>query len=376
MKRTIHQVNSASASNSATILFDIDVRSWMRRPNAGTRGINISEPREVSCYSRDGERRIDFGSRAQLSKYQDPTIGSDLGRNIETFREKTQGDFGVEPVVRALLSSTFDLMKEADFVSYRNNLNKLAGTPFNFRDEWELDAVKLADSPVFLDVRKLGDDVSSPMHKRFMYMGYYFESLCTGTQDEPVDANAEFCSIVRLRLGLHRIAFAAEIDCEGDNPSLKENPVPNYIELKTMRNPRSKRDYDNMYRNRFMKYWIQSFLAGVRTIILGVRDDNGILRKTERYNTENLHKLTRDHFRSSRGGSVWEPYVILNFLDHTLNQIRTHCESNLGRTIRVRYDPAERRVIGWILADNNFSQRIAETLSTHAVIDKNKGKNP
>lgn len=371
MKRQRGEHEGSTSTAGAQLLFEINVANWNRQPNSGAPGIHITEPFEVGCYSRDGERRVEYGSRLQLSKYQDPPLGADLSDNIDTFREKVQDDFGVEPVVRALQSCKFNVRKDSDFVTYRNNLNKIAGTPYNGRDAWELDAVKLPDSPVFLDVRKLDEGTPSPMHKRFMYMGYYFESLCTGTQDEPVDANSEFCSIIRLRLGGHRILFAAEIDCEWDQSPTSGGPLRNYIELKTMREPRSRRDRDNMHRHRFMKYWIQSFLAGVRTVVVGVRDDDGFLRKIEHFPTRELPHRARAQLAPARnqryqsqggGGTTWEPFVILNFLDHVLYQIRTHCKANVGKAVRVRYDPRQKKVEAWILTESAFSNRMTEAL--------------
>ncbi len=39
-----------------------------------------------------------------------------------------------------------------------------------------------------------------------------------------------------------------------------------------------------------MKWWIQSFLVDTRQLLIGLRDDNGIVKKLAKYNVSNLQK--------------------------------------------------------------------------------------
>lgn len=80
------------------------------------------------------------------------------------------------------------------------------------------------------------------------YWGYSFERLATEEQphsgrrisngsskhlqaDAAVDANVEYCVVLRTKLGAHRIVMGAEMDCYEGNPDGKRH----YIELKTTR---------------------------------------------------------------------------------------------------------------------------------------------
>lgn len=360
MKRGFNEVQNVDTD----IVFELDVLHWKSQREARQAGLHVSEPVQVTCYSRDSDRKVDFGSREQLAQFNYPKLGSDLGEKIEQFREKSEGDFGVEPVVGALRSVNYDIEQLADVITYRNNLNKIAGTPYNGRDEWEMDCVKV-DNSVFLDVRKL-DEGRQPnaMHKRFMYYGYRFESLCTNSADKPTCANSEFCAIIRLRMGRHRILFGGEIDCQ--KPAQGENPLKSYVELKTMREPRNERDFQNMYRHRFLKYWIQSYLAGVRTVVLGYRDDGGILRNFEEFETASFPRLARKHLtppedhRQFRGNAQgpWEPFMCLNFLNLVLTQVRRICAEHTGRTVRIRFDPQKKRLVGRLVQDSDFGSRM------------------
>lgn len=68
------------------------------------------------------------------------------------------------------------------------------------------------------------------------YWGYSFEKLATEDSrlvdgDHHIDANVEFCSVLKTKLGAHRIVMGAEMDCFDTSPSGNKY----YVELKTTR---------------------------------------------------------------------------------------------------------------------------------------------
>lgn len=70
------------------------------------------------------------------------------------------------------------------------------------------------------------------------YWGYAFESLATedsgsiGADGLPhIDANVEYCSVIKTKLGAHRIIMGAEMDCCDSTDDGRRF----YIELKTSR---------------------------------------------------------------------------------------------------------------------------------------------
>lgn len=77
-----------------------------------------------------------------------------------------------------------------------------------------------------------------------MYWGYAFEAMATerNTADddqgfvetECVDANVEFCALIKTKLGPHRIIMGAEMDCYDATRDGKRH----FIELKTSREVR------------------------------------------------------------------------------------------------------------------------------------------
>lgn len=81
---------------------------------------------------------------------------------------------------------------------------------------------------------------------------------------------------MRLHLGQHRIYMAAEIDAydpalhvEKDAPP----PVASFVELKTYKLPSHPNKDKNMKRHKHPRWWVQSWLSGTPTLVLGARDE-------------------------------------------------------------------------------------------------------
>lgn len=81
----------------------------------------------------------------------------------------------------------------------------------------------------------------------------------------------------------------------------------NWVELKTSISPQSDRDL-LAFERKLMKFWIQSFLLGVPKIIVGFRDQNGILIRTEEMETEKIPGTVK-----RRGKATWDGNMCINF---------------------------------------------------------------
>ena len=92
-------------------------------------------------------------------------------------------------------------------------------------------------------------------------------------------------------------------DCK---PERKEDTV-NWVELKTTAEIRNDRDRFK-YERKLLKFWAQSFLLGVPKIIVGFRDQNGILRRLEEVETSSLPVMVKKH-----GKGTWDGNVCINF---------------------------------------------------------------
>ena len=125
----------------------------------------------------------------------------------------------------------------------------------------------------------------------------------------PVNANEEFCSIVQLTIDKVKLLMAAEIDCTADKAGdvARGGAVaPGYVELKTSKAHASPRDTQNFEKHKLLKFWLQSFLGGVPSVVVGFRDATGVVRELKTYETKTIHRIVRPH-------GYWDPTACFNF---------------------------------------------------------------
>ena len=131
-----------------------------------------------------------------------------------------------------------------------------------------------------------------------------------------INNSEAFCSVVRTRLNKHSLLFGAEVDCT----SLKHGeavPTHSYIELKTSRIMDHARHFRNFANFKLIKYWAQSFLAGVPKVVCGLRDDNGIIQEMETFDTLKIPDGAR------KNNATWSASICMNFCDEFLGWMKT-----------------------------------------------------
>lgn len=92
-------------------------------------------------------------------------------------------------------------------------------------------------------------------------------------------------------------------DCK---PERKEDPI-HWVELKTSAEIRNERDMFK-YERKLLKFWAQSFLLGVPTIIVGMRDQDGIVRRLEQLDTASIPGKVK-----KAGKASWDGNICINF---------------------------------------------------------------
>jgi hypothetical protein len=81
------------------------------------------------------------------------------------------------------------------------------------------------------------------------------------------------CSVYRTSLGTHRLLVSAEIDCE----EKLANGTRAFVEVKTSGSMQTAESRCNFRERKLIKYWIQSYVAGVPTVVVGYRSEDGVL---------------------------------------------------------------------------------------------------
>ncbi|KAL5551282.1 hypothetical protein UlMin_001458 [Ulmus minor] len=276
--------------------------------------IAFQEPCELACYSRveGGEVHFDERSLRLFKRLITEDIGADLNEGFDTFTEKKDlGSQGFGDLLDCIRDKNIPL-QNIHFVTYRNNLNKILATAYIRNEPWEM-GVHKRNGVVYLDVHKLPERPQSDMDRRRCYWGYCFESLATedpnradGEGIHHIDANVEYCSVIKTKLGAHRILMGAEMDCCDSTDDGRRF----FVELKTNR----ELDYhteERYEREKLLRIWIQSFLAGVPYIVIGFRDDRGRLVRTERLRTKDITQRVKMK-------NYWQGGVCLAFADEVL----------------------------------------------------------
>lgn len=338
-------------SGKGALCLSLDVDRWTRT-HANLPRTTLTSPKEVGCFSHDSQGRIDVDSRSQLHQYIKPSLDTEinLSQGYNSFIPRCQDRAGVESVVTALNQIDKNILDDGDVVTFRNNLNKIAVTVHDRVNVWEIDCCSISGT-LFLDVRfiPVQTDLLEEC-KRFSYHGYKFEAVCTGQFDSVVNANPEFRSISSFHLGSHSILMASEIDCVVGDPEDEHNAVERYVELKTVLDTQSTRKNINLYKYKYSKFWIQSFLAGVKTVSVGIRSIDGILLSITEMKTDQLLSDSLNNLEKLHCVHPWCPNLMINFIDHLLTKIKQACAQHPEATLRVSFYPEKRKVCGYVVA--------------------------
>jgi len=197
----------------------------------------------------------------------------------------------------------------------------------------------------------------------------------------------EFIILVQSQLNSHRILMAAEIDCINEQNEYVEIKTNKYILPKVNRyqrrsfgqhvekasennvsggghygkqkstgsefgaaraaryHPYEQKRGDKSFGGtaqpiiawyKTLKIWIQSYLAGVNNVLIGFRDDKGMVVKVDTFKLEWFARKI-NYFDRKRQKRISKSNVCLNFTDRVLNFVKEHCKSE-GTAYRLLFN--------------------------------------
>ena len=144
---------------------------------------------------------------------------------------------------------------------------------------------------------------------QFISWGYQFEAKCTGAVTS--NPNEEYGVLLRTSLGgggggggggagatggggeAVRCVLGAEIDAF--DPAVGPPSLASHAELKTVKAPPHQGAWRTLWRHRHPKWWLQSHLAGTQKIVLGFRDDGGVIREIHPLRVADLPSISARH---------------------------------------------------------------------------------
>jgi RAT1-interacting protein len=107
---------------------------------------------------------------------------------------------------------------------------------------------------------------------------------------DPSKPSTDECNLVfHAKLGNHDLLYAAEIDGIMTKPECDANPKKRpdlllkseLVELKTARQFPNGQMPHNFRKHNLRKWWCQSFTVGVSNILVGFRDDEGVVHELQ-----------------------------------------------------------------------------------------------
>ncbi|KAJ6145169.1 dom-3 Z [Penicillium chermesinum] len=326
----------------------------------------IRRPKEIACFSYDQERRFSLGD-SSLHYYYPPSLPVDLNIGFETFQKL---DDTADEHLDALLDTIVALEKETgkkcktDIITWRGMMTKILAAPYDMMNGFEMNATCFQDT-IFIEENNAHKNQQKENQRnqrmppgmasqeRMMYWGYKFEALSVlrqpwdavsreeieGRQNEVVNNSAQYCSVVKTGIGSIRMILGGEVDAVWDcKPERKEDPI-HWVELKTSAEIRNERDMFK-YERKLLKFWAQSFLLGVPTIIVGMRDQDGIVRRLEQLDTASIPTKVK-----RVGKASWDGNICINFAAAFLQWLKqTINKDGIWRIRKLEKSPKDRSI--------------------------------
>lgn len=312
----------------------------------GGSNTTIRRPREIACFSYDRDRQFSLGD-SSLAYYYPPNLPADLNIGFETFQKlNDSADEHLDALLDTIVALERDTEKkcETDIITWRGMMTKIMTAPFDMMNGFEMNATCFQGT-IFIEENNSYKNEQKEIQKnqrmppgmasqeRMMYWGYKFEVLSVlskpwdpttreeieGRQNEIVNNSAQYCSVVKTGMGNVRMILGGEVDAVWDcKPERKEDPI-HWVELKTSAEIRNERDMLK-YERKLLKFWAQSFLLGVPTIIVGFRDQDGIVRRLEELDTASIPGKVKKLGRGSWDGNICINFAaqFLEWLKHTI----------------------------------------------------------
>lgn len=279
---------------------------------------SISKPEIVGYFSVDKNRQyVADLSQCKFIAHTDPngSVRFDLNHGYtnvihknENLNEKLEHllQFIKQniPLLRNPVENSRKLLA-VDVVCFRGLLRALMCMPYENREPMIVLATNYRGT-IYLcaqetEKRRMERMSQSEMQTRIMSYGFKFEQyMMSGKFDEepnisePVNENEEFCCMFRTKVEGNTILYGAEmdgIDSDGDIDLSQAdfNQLP-FIELKVKLREERENQRRNYLKFKLRNWWCQCFLVNIKKIIVGTRNNNGIVNQLSELDVRSIPK--------------------------------------------------------------------------------------
>ncbi|KAM3966852.1 decapping and exoribonuclease protein-like [Aphomia sociella] len=301
----------------------------------------------IGYMSTDGSRdyHSDLSQLKYLTAIPKGRLSFNLNHGIDKAVKRTtdDNDEKISLLLRFLLDKEPHLPHntlEPLFITYRRTLISVMCSAFSSRENLRIMAT-LYNNCIYLCSLETEQDIQRRQSRnlqetKFCAWGYKFEQYMLSDLphlkpniDNPVIENEEFSIFYRSLLGKHNLLYGAQIDGllavnkKGLDPPKTDNTEENinylrnndFIELKTNREIFNRRQEQSFRKYKLLRCWCQCYLAGLKGLLVGFRNDDGIIQRTQWFDTQEIVAYCKHE---------WTPDTALGFLDHFLSFVKRH----------------------------------------------------
>lgn len=324
------------------------------------------EPHEVGCFQTDIERNVLPCSSDMFPRFESNiNLPIDLNEGLEEYYERKGMDSNRlasslplwQRFLKWIIISDFDL-SSVDFIARRGILKYIGHTLYDFyKTPWMFKVCKY-NGKIYMYEPTPEDRCKSivkkdPQCRKYMYWGKKFEDTVTSSKEE----SSGSYRMVRSNVGKYKVLLGAEVDAvrvqkreESDDVVIEKvlqgcsdcsveqlhcqllnrcryyssDNATEFIEIKTC--------VKRQVKNKTSFGWLQSYLAGVKTLIFGFRDNEGLVHSMEEYNVKEV-PLKSD----------WDGGAMFGLISGVLNWLHQHVDEGCSGTLQ--YCGAERHAI-------------------------------
>lgn len=288
----------------------------------GCRFPNMDKPCIVGHFSVDKNRQYqpDASNCKYLQIPQQRPLNLDLNRGYELLVPKPEIDEKIDHLLTFIQSNMQKLRNvdpnscdtkrlHPDIVCFRGLLRLLMCTPYETQDGWSILATKYRGT-VYLCGRETNDAKQKRLQmteqsKRFCSYGFKFEQyILTTNYGEPPDTDLpvveaeEFCCMFSTKINGTRLLYGAEMDgirmaskVDFERCTAEEWNGMEFVEVKVTAKDLNYRQQQNFLRFKARNWWCQSFLVGIRDIVVGKRTQNGTVESVDRQPVSGIPKM-------------------------------------------------------------------------------------
>lgn len=296
----------------------------------------VSKPKVLGAFSIDKNREYhdDLENLKYLNVPRDSggIVHWDLNSGYEIYQpKKEKGIHNIDHILEFIVKNGKKIKDSSgsskkilpDFVSFRGLLRLIMCTPYEARprdEPWIVLATKYRGT-IYLCQKETPEAEAarrnmSEDQEKFCYYGFKFEQYILTKEpnkpndlSEPVISNEEFAVAFSSKFAGHNLLYVAEMDGIISDTAIEKSSdlssIPiEFVEVKTKKREEHPQQLRNFKRFKLRKWWCQSFLAGIDSVFVGVRNNKGIVEKIERMRVGDMAEI---------GASDWSGSICMNF---------------------------------------------------------------